>query len=227
MPEKRDYKGDWLKDIILGGQDGLVNVLALVLGVSAAVSEARIVLIAGLAGTFAESISMGAVAYTSTKAAKEYYLSKLKQERLEIQQLPDLEKEEIHDIYFRKGFRGKLLQEIVHKITSRKKLWLDTMMTEELQLLPSQYENPLRAGWIVGLASFGGSIIPLLPFFLFSVSTGRIVALFFSLVILFALGAMKSRFTNQSWIKGGIEIAGIGIVAALMGHFVGVLLGAY
>ena len=227
MPEKRDHKGDWLKDIILGGQDGLVNVLALVLGVSAAVSEARIVLIAGLAGTFAESISMGAVAYTSTKAAKEYYLSKLKQERLEIQQLPDLEKEEIHDIYFRKGFRGKLLQEIVHKITSRKKLWLDTMMTEELQLLPSQYENPLRAGWIVGLASFGGSIIPLLPFFLFSVSTGRIVALFFSLVILFALGAIKARFTNQSWIKGGIEIAGIGIIAALMGHFVGVLLGAY
>lgn len=63
-----------LHDIILGGQDGLVNVLGIVLGVAAATASTRIVLISGLAATFAESISMGAVAYTSTKAAKEYYL---------------------------------------------------------------------------------------------------------------------------------------------------------
>lgn len=64
-----------LKDIILGGQDGLVNVLGLVLGVAGATNDTRIILISGLAGTFAESISMGAVAYTSSKAARDYYLS--------------------------------------------------------------------------------------------------------------------------------------------------------
>jgi len=73
----RPFKG-WasqLHDIILGGQDGLVNVLGIVLAVAAATASTRIVLISGLAATFAESISMGAVAYTSTKAAREYYLS--------------------------------------------------------------------------------------------------------------------------------------------------------
>ncbi|MDP2994367.1 MAG: VIT1/CCC1 transporter family protein, partial [Anaerolineales bacterium] len=48
-----------LSDIILGGQDGLVNVLGVILGVAAATSDPRIVMVAGLAATFAESVSMG------------------------------------------------------------------------------------------------------------------------------------------------------------------------
>lgn len=71
-------KGTTLKDIILGGQDGLVNVLGLVLGVAAATATTRIVLISGLAGTFAESLSMAAVAYTSGKAARDFYQGKVK-----------------------------------------------------------------------------------------------------------------------------------------------------
>jgi len=61
-----------LKDIILGGQDGLVNILGLVLGVAAATIDARIIFIAGLAGGFAESISMAAVAFTSTQAVRDF-----------------------------------------------------------------------------------------------------------------------------------------------------------
>lgn len=76
--KKLPIKNSWaakVHDLILGGQDGLVNVLGVVLGVAAATMSTRVVLIAGLAATFAESISMGAVAYTSAKAAKEYSLS--------------------------------------------------------------------------------------------------------------------------------------------------------
>ena len=61
-------KGSTLSDVILGGQDGLVNVLGVILGVAAATGDAYIVMVAGLAATFAESVSMGAVAYTSTVA---------------------------------------------------------------------------------------------------------------------------------------------------------------
>ena len=118
-----DDSGKNLKDIILGGQDGLVNVLGVILGVAAATYQTKIIIIAGLAATFAESISMAAVAYTSTKAAKSYYLSQLKKEEDEIKDMPRLEKKEIYDIYYKKGFRGKLLNDIVKKITSNKKVW--------------------------------------------------------------------------------------------------------
>src|SRR3989344_492700 len=98
-----------LRDFILGSQDGLVNVLALVLGVASATNDIRIVLIAGLAATFAESISMAAVAYTSTKAAHDYYEKEHASEWQEVKEQPEKARREIREIYHRKGFRGQLL----------------------------------------------------------------------------------------------------------------------
>ena len=121
-----------LRDVILGGQDGLVNVLGIILAVATAVSDVRIVLIAGLAAAFAESVSMAAVAYTSTKAARDFYRSELEREKREMKEMPLQETREIRQIYARKGFSGPLLSAIVKKITSNKKLWLKTMMEEEL-----------------------------------------------------------------------------------------------
>ena len=107
-----------LAEVILGGQDGLVNVLGVILGVAAATQDARIVIAAGLAATFAESISMGAVAYTSTLANDDLYLSEREREYRHIHLAPDVEIEEIRDIYRRKGFEGETLEKIVEVITS-------------------------------------------------------------------------------------------------------------
>src|SRR4051794_16922059 len=97
-----------LSDVILGGQDGLVNVLGVILGVAAATSDTRIVLVAGLAATFAESVSMGAVAYTSPLADADFYESEREREYRHIQHVPALEREEIRRIYQNKGFSGEL-----------------------------------------------------------------------------------------------------------------------
>ena len=82
MKKEHDHTGSNLKDIILGGQDGLVNVLGIILGVAAATFQTKIIIAAGLAAAFAESISMAAVAYTSTDAALSYYNTKLKKSSL-------------------------------------------------------------------------------------------------------------------------------------------------
>jgi len=81
--------GSWLRDIILGGQDGLVNVLGIVLGATAAGADPRILVAAALAATFAESLSMGAVAYTSRLAERDHYLSELQRELREIRECPE------------------------------------------------------------------------------------------------------------------------------------------
>src|SRR5881409_2697819 len=73
-----------LSDFILGSQDGIVNVLGIILGLSAATRDVRIILVATLAALGAESIAMGAVAYTSTRARRRLYLSQAVQERREI-----------------------------------------------------------------------------------------------------------------------------------------------
>src|SRR5713226_4120743 len=95
-----------LSDVILGGQDGLVNVLGVILGVAAATADTRIVLVAGLAATFAESVSMGAVAYTSTLADADFYDSEQEREYRHVEAAPTLERDEVRTIYQNKGFRG-------------------------------------------------------------------------------------------------------------------------
>ncbi len=216
-----------IRDFILGFQDGLVNTLGLVLGVATAVQSSKIVLISGLVTTFAESVSMAAVAYTSTKAAKEFYDSQLEKEKKEIEEIPHMEVQEIRDIYAKKGFRGRQLEDIVKKITSNKELWLETMMTEELRLFPEDYEKPAKSAFVVGISAIIGSLIPVFPFFFFflGIKSSMITALALSIIALFVVGSVKAKITIGSWKKSGLEMAIIGTVAALVGYLVGSLLG--
>ncbi len=224
--EDHSKSGSNLKDFILGWQDGLVNVLGVILGVAAATNDIKIVIIAGLAATFAESISMGAVAFTSSKAARDYYRKEREREEKEIEEVPKIETAEVKEIYYNKGFRGKELENIVKKLTSNKKLWLETMMAEELRLFSDEYDNPLKDGMVVGFSALFGSLIPLFPFFFIDVKTSIIVSLFISIVSLFIAGAVKAKITVGNLFREGFEMAAIGTLSALAGYGIGALLGA-
>jgi len=91
--------GARVHDVILGGQDGIVNILGLVLGVAAASGQSRIIIAAALSTTFAESLSMAAVAYTSTLAARDVYRGQVEREEDHVRRFSDIEREEIRQIY--------------------------------------------------------------------------------------------------------------------------------
>lgn len=226
--EKHDLEtGSTLREFILGAQDGLVNVLGIVLGVAVGTQNAGIVLLAGLAATFAESISMAAVAYTSSKATADFYKEQEKKELDEIQNVPEIEREEIRQIYLKKGFSGKLLDQIVDTITSNKQVWLQTMMEEELHL-NKEAHNPVKQGIIVGLSAFAGSLIPLSAFFFvpqISIQTAFWISLALSAALLFVMGAYKGKVTKQGMLRQGLEIAVIGLLAAGAGFLVGAYFG--
>ncbi|HQN45042.1 MAG TPA: VIT1/CCC1 transporter family protein, partial [Anaerolineaceae bacterium] len=150
-PHRRGASG--LADIILGGQDGLVNVLGVILGVAAASSDPRLVIVAGLAATFAESVSMGAVAFTSTLAEADYYDSEHAREMRHIEQAPRLERDEVRQIYARKGFQGELLDHIVDTITATPDVWVAVMMAEEHQLTPVDRKQAWKAALVVGFSA--------------------------------------------------------------------------
>ena len=217
-------RGFNLPEIILGGQDGLVNVLGVILGVAAATSSNQIVMVAGLAATFAESISMAAVAYTSKLAEADYYQSEYEREKWEIDHVPEGEREEIRAIYENYGFTGKVLDEIVGKITSNKKVWLKVMMEQELKLEPIERKDALPAGIIVGISALVGSFIPLVPFFLLPLKPATIVSLIISALTLFVVGYYKAKKTlGRSLLRQGVEMMIIGMVSAFVGYFIGSL----
>ena len=213
-----------LGDVILGGQDGLVNVLGVILGVAAATAEARIVLVAGIAAALAESVSMAAVAYTTRRAEQALYKSEAAREERHFERVPALETDEVRALYRKKGFEGALLDQIVATITANKEVWLAVMMTEELHLTPVDGRRGLRAAVVVGVAALVGSALPLLPFLVFNVAASMWLAVGVAALALFAVGAYKNARTIGSWVAGGLEMTAIGLAAAAVGWLVGLAL---
>ena len=212
--------------IILGAQDGIVNVLGIVLGIAIATNNSILVLLAGFAGASAESISMAAVAYTTAKTRKDYYDAMWAKEEYEIKVMPRIEKLEVRVIYSEKGFRGKALDNIVKTVCSDKNLWIKTMMKEEHGLSESENEHPVKEGIVVGLSAFIGSILPLIVFVfvpLISVTEASIASIVLSAIVLFGIGYYKGKIIGRGIFKSGIELAIIGIIAAIVGFLIGVV----
>src|SRR3989454_9137458 len=138
-----------LRDVILGGQDGLVNMLGIALGVVAAGGSTHVLVVTGIAAAITESISMGAVAYTSFGSDRDFYLAEKETEQNEISLEPDEEREEIREIYATKGFSGQLLDDVVSTITSNRETWVNTMMDEELHLQPVEEQSLIHSAVIV------------------------------------------------------------------------------
>ena len=212
-------RGSRLSDIILGGQDGLVNVL----GVAAATQETRIIIAAGLAATFAESISMGAVAYTSTMANDDLYLSEREREYRHIRLAPEVEIEEIRDIYHSKGFEGETLDKIVHVITSNPDVSVNVMMSEEFQMTSPEKSNAFLSAIIVGVSALTGSLIPLFPFFFWDVGLSIWLSIVIAALTLFIVGAYKARVTVGKPFRSGLQMAVIGTLSAWAGYAVGLI----
>jgi predicted membrane protein (TIGR00267 family) len=232
VPTKEDLEahrrlhrpGTTISDVILGGQDGIVNVLGVVLGVAAASGDSRIIIAAALATTFAESLSMAAVAYTSTLADRDFYKGQVQREKEHIRRFATIEREEIRQIYQAKGFTGKQLDEIVDTITSDEERWVDVMMAEELKVAPVEEKGLLRTALIVGLAAVIGSLIPVAPFFGLPVWIAAWASIALAGASLFAVGAYKSSvLTVGVWWKSGLQMLIIGLVTAIVSYVIGVL----
>jgi len=224
---KKPQINENLRDIILGGQDGLVNVMGIVLGVAAGTSDIKIVIISGLAATFAESISMAAVAFTSTQAESQQYESVYENQCMLIDTKPESETDDVRAVFGKWGFEGDLLEQATQKITSDKESWARFMMSEELDLAKKDQEKPVYTATVVGMASFVGSLIPLLPFFfLHDIKIAVLTSVGISALVLFVGGFIKAKVTIGGPVRSGLELLVIGITSAIAGFVIGSILGA-
>jgi predicted membrane protein (TIGR00267 family) len=214
-------QGNWLRDVILGGQDGLVNILGIILGVIAGGGSDVVLLAAGFAAAITESISMAAVGYTSSASERDYYEAEKARETAEIGSVPEVERQEIRDIYQAKGFSGELLDDVVDTITANRDTWLTTMMDEELHLQPVQSRDILRTAIVIGIATLIGHLIPLAPFLVLPRTPALIAAIALSAVALFAVGAYTAVTLVGDWRRSGLKFLAIGLGAAAIGYLIG------
>jgi VIT1/CCC1 family predicted Fe2+/Mn2+ transporter len=216
-------KGRWLSDLVLGAQDGIVNTLGVILGVASATADMRVILATGMATAAAESISMAAVAYTSSVARGDLYRAELAREYRHVEEAPDIERDEIRTIFRVRGFSGEMLERAVDTVCSNREVWVAMMMAEEHQLTPVDRATSLRSAAVAGGASLVASTIPVLPF---ALPYGRIVvvaSLAVGVIQLFALGAFKAKITTGSPTRSALTLAAIGLASALAGFAVGAI----
>jgi VIT1/CCC1 family predicted Fe2+/Mn2+ transporter len=210
-----------LRDVILGGQDGLVNILGIILGVIAGGGSRAILLSAGFAAAITESISMGAVGYTSSESQRDFYEAERERELAEMEAVPDEERAEIREIYASKGFSGDLLERVVETITSNRDAWLATMMNEELHLQPVDSSDIFRSAVVITVATLIGHLIPLFPFLFLARGPALVLAIVLSALVLFGVGVYSAVTLVGDWRRSGLKMVVIGLGAAGIGFLIG------
>jgi predicted membrane protein (TIGR00267 family) len=210
-----------LRDVILGGQDGLVNILGIILGVISGGGDRTVLLATGFAAAITESISMGAVGYTSTVADRDFYAAQRVVEDAEVREDPDLECREITELYRSKGFSGQLLDQVVATITANRDKWVRTILEEERHLQPVGNSDVMRSSVVITVATLIGHLIPLLPFLYLSRTPALELALVLSAVVLFGVGTYQALTRVGSWWRQGLRMVVIGLGAAALGFAIG------
>jgi vacuolar iron transporter family protein len=213
---------NYLRDWIYGGIDGSVTTLAVVTGVAGAQLSHWIILVLGFANLFADGFSMAASNYLGTKAEHDDWrrLEHIEHRHIELE--PEGEREEIRQIFERKGFHGADLQRIVELVTSNRERWVQTMLVDEYGL-----PHAVRSPWIAALSTFTAflicGLVPLLPY-LFGSTRSFAISVALTGVVFFAIGSIKSRWSTSSWWHSGLTTLLVGAIAASLAYLTGDLL---
>ncbi len=227
MRRERHLRPTLLSNFILGSQDGLVNVLGILLGLTAAAADVRVFFVAAMAALGAESISMAAVAYTSTSARRRVFLKEADGERQEMKDIPEAEREEVKSIFIHWGYEGNELEDLTTHFVKNPKAMLDLMMSYELNIAPVGKSEARRSAFIVGSATVFGSFIPLLPYLFVgkNILIGTEASVVLCGVILFCIGAFEARTTIGSVWRSGVQLLAIGLTSGLAGFLIGYFIG--
>ncbi len=222
------FGGRYIGDMVYGASDGLVTTFAVVSGVAGAALSPGIVLILGFANLFGDGLSMAVGNYLGSKSELDYQRRERARETWEIEHIPEGEKEEVRRIYAAKGFSGQLLDQVVEVITADKDRWVETMMLEELHILPEQ-GSPFKSGLMTFVSFVIAGFVPLLAYVLsywtpFFARHAFGSAILFTALTIFAVGSLRTYVTGKRWWVSGLEMLFVAGTAALVAYGIGYLL---
>jgi vacuolar iron transporter family protein len=214
----------YLPEIVYGSIDGIVTTFAVVAGSAGADLSISVVLILGMANLFADGLSMSIGSYLSKKSEQDNYQKHRRVEEWEIENMPDVERKEIEQIFREKGFEGEELKMVVNRITANKQVWLDTMMKDELGLT-LENKSPFKAGLSTLLSFVVAGAIPLIVYvFAYMGSIAVDPFIFSSVVTLLTfvlIGYIKTYVTQAGWVRSISETLLLGTAAATVAYLLG------
>ena len=219
--------GSWVADAIYGVNDGLGAVFGIVSGVAGATNNAQhYILISGLAGMIASSLSMGAGAYLAVKSEGEVYEAEIAREKAEVEENPEEEIEEMSLFYQLQGFSPEEAQRMAEKLAEQPEQLVQAMAQSELGLSEHRFPHPWKSSASAAISTAIGAFIPIIPFFFMTGMAAVIAAFAISIVAHFIVGAVKSLITLRSWWTSGLEMTFVGVIEAAVTYGLGLAFGA-
>ena len=213
--ERHFTAGEVVRDVVIGMSDGLTVPFALAAGLSGAVDNSRLVVVAGLAEIAAGSIAMGLGGYLAARSDAEHYDSERHREEREVQEIPDEEAREVQRVFTDYGLTREEATPVVEALTKKPKEWVDFMMHFELGLEEPDPQRALRSAITIAGSYIGGGFIPLSPYLV--LQSARRALVWSALVTLVALGVfgyIKGRFTGARPRRSALQTVVIGGLAA-------------
>ncbi|MBB6238992.1 VIT1/CCC1 family predicted Fe2+/Mn2+ transporter [Pedobacter sp. AK013] len=205
----------FISDTVIGMSDGLTVPFALAAGLSAAVSSNSIIITAGIAEIIAGCIAMGLGGYLAGKTEQEHYESELKREYLEVENVPELEKEEVKGIFAEYGLDRNAQDLLVDQLSKNKDHWVDFMMKFELGLEKPDINRARNSALTIGFSYCVGGMLPLSAYFFTSMpQDGLVLSAVLTTICLFVFGYFKSKVTGQPPVKGALKVTATGLIAA-------------
>jgi VIT1/CCC1 family predicted Fe2+/Mn2+ transporter len=221
-PWHRTETGGLLRNLVYGFNDGLTANFGLVAGVIGATVSAQhhAIIVAGVAGLIADSLSMGASGYLAAKSEQEVYANEISMEKDEIALMPELERDELALIYEAKGMRKDAAHALATEVMGDPARMLAEQVQGELKI-GGHEQSPMREGWVTGGATAVGALIPVFPFFVLQGSTAIVVSFALAMASHFGVGAARSVFTGRGAFRSGLDMFAVGLGVAAIGYYVG------
>jgi VIT1/CCC1 family predicted Fe2+/Mn2+ transporter len=213
--ERHFTSGDIVRDVVIGMSDGLTVPFALAAGLSGAVDNSHIVVVAGLAEIAAGSIAMGLGGYLAAKSDAEHYASERQREVREVEEIPEEEAREVQNVFADYGLSREESGPVVQALTRKPKEWVDFMMRFELGLEEPDPKRAVQSAATIAVSYIGGGIIPLSPYMaLRSARTALEWSVAVTLIALAVFGYIKGRFTGARPVRSASQTVVIGGLAA-------------
>jgi VIT1/CCC1 family predicted Fe2+/Mn2+ transporter len=213
--ERHFTAGEVVRDVVIGMSDGLTVPFALAAGLSGAVDNSHIVVVAGLAEIAAGSIAMGLGGYLAAKSDAEHYASERLREEREVQEIPDEEALEVQKVFADYGLSQDESVPVIQALTQKPKEWVDFMMRFELGLEEPNPKRALQSALTIAASYVCGGFIPLAPYM--AMHSARVALVWSAVVTLMALGVfgyVKGRFTGSRPGRSATQTIVIGGLAA-------------
>jgi VIT1/CCC1 family predicted Fe2+/Mn2+ transporter len=213
--ERHFTAGEVVRDVVIGMSDGLTVPFALAAGLSGAVDNSRIVVVAGLAEIAAGSIAMGLGGYLAARSDAEHYASERQREEREVLEIPDEEAREVQKVFSDYGLSPEESVPVITALTKKPKEWVDFMMRFELGLEEPEPRRAVQSAGTIATSYIAGGIIPLAPYMVMhSVQGALLWSVAVTLLALGVFGYIKGRFTGSRPVRSASQTVVIGGLAA-------------